>query len=557
LRAIVHIGTEKTGTTSIQKFLFQNRKKLRTAGFHFLQSAGSTNNRALPAYFVAEERFDDFYRDEGISTLEAKNEFRKQFLQNFEHEIATLPKNIHTVVISSEHFHSRLRSPEELDRVKEFFTAYFADIKIVCYLRDQVSTCSSYYSTGLKSGTTATFVEFFQRCTPENYYFNYYEVLSNWERCFGFESLDVSLFSRKSFLNNSLLDDFTAKLDPALIGVLSSNVDIENESLTPFGQALARGINLAFPVRTSRAELARVREKCKAGIYQKYRGTGRQPSLTMQQKIYSDFTDSNELLRKKYFPQLRQVFDPPVEDPAPIPAVDEEFLEALISLLSEMRRHGKDVIRPDEYAAITHNILIGVFDVLDDAEQVGGDGAPRAKKVAKGEQGTDITAVITRANLRLMLFAANAAGYKSPKTGWELMKLAQRLDPSLVNIVEKMDVLKRKEELMQKRKFAITYTGVAESSDPDERRKHTEEFGAWLNSFTDCTDGPVINTLKDSYCLRQENTELISKPSISAGFVLVRVDSEEDAKSIASRCPHLLHGGIVFVSEVLHITHET
>jgi hypothetical protein len=556
LRAIVHIGTEKTGTTSIQKFLFQNRKKLRTAGFHFLQSAGSTNNRALPAYFVAEDRFDDFYRDEGISTREAKAEFRKQFLQNFEHELATLPKNIHTVVISSEHFHSRLRSREELDRVKEFFTAYFDKIKIICYLRDQVSTCSSYYSTGLKSGNSATFAEFFQRCNPENYYFNYYEVLSNWERCFGIESLDVSLFSRKSFLNNKLLDDFTAKLDPALIGVLSSDVDIENESLTPFGQALARGINLAFPVRTSRAELAQVREKCKSTIYQAYRGTGRQPSLAMQQKIYSDFTESNELLRTKYFPQLSQVFDPPVEEPAPIPAIDEAFVEALSSLLNEIRKHGKDIIRPDEYAAIIRNMLIGVFDVLDEAEQPGEKGLAKAKakKPANADESTNVTAVITKANLRLMLFAANDAGYRNPKTGWELMKLVQQLDPSSHNIVEKMDALKRKDELMQKRKFAITYTGVAESFDPQERRKQAEEFGAWLNSFADCMDGPVINSLKDTHYIRLENAELISKPSISAGFVVIRVDSEEAANLIASRCPHLLHGGTVFVSEVLHIT---
>ena len=76
MKAIVHIGTEKTGTTSIQKFLFQNRKKLRNGGFHFLQSAGSTNNRALPAYFIAEHLYDDFYRDEGILTLEAKTAFR-------------------------------------------------------------------------------------------------------------------------------------------------------------------------------------------------------------------------------------------------------------------------------------------------------------------------------------------------------------------------------------------------------------------------------------------------------------------------------------------------
>lgn len=558
MKAIVHIGTEKTGTTSIQKFLFQNRKKLKTAGFHFLQSAGSHNNRALPAYFVAEERFDDFYRDEGISTPEEKNEFRKQFLQNFEHEIATLPKNVHTVVISSEHFHSRLRSREELDRVKEFFTAYFDETKIVCYLRDQVGTCSSYYSTGLKSGTAATFVEFFQRCTPENYYFNYYEVLSNWERCFGFESLDVSLFSRKSFLNNSLLDDFTAKLDPTLIGTLSSDVDIENESLTPYGQALARGLNLAFPVRTSREELARVREKCKAVLYQKFRGTGRLPSLAMQQKIYSDFTESNELLRRKYFPQLNKVFDPPVEEPPPIPAIDEAFFEALISLLGEIKRQGRDTIHSEEYAAITRNLLVGVFDVLDDAGEAGGDGPGKAgpKIRAHPEEGTGVTALITRANLRLMLFAANAAGIKSPKTGWELMKLVQRLDPSSHNIAEKLAMLARKEELMRRREFAITYTGVEESLDPQERGRQTEEFGAWLNSFTDCMDGPAINSLKDTHYLRLENTVPISKPSISAGFVIVRVDSEEDANSIALRCPNLQHGGTVFVSEVLHITPE-
>jgi hypothetical protein len=353
-----------------------------------------------------------------------------------------------------------------------------------------------------------------------------------------------------------LLDDFTAKLDPALVGVLISDVDIENESLTPFGQALARGINLAFPVRTSRPELAQVREKCKAGIYQKFRGTGRQPSLAMQQKIFSDFTESNELLRQRYFPQIGQLFAPPAEEPAPIPAVDEAFVEALTSLLNEIRRHGKDIIHTDEYAAITRNVLIGVFDVLDDAEQPGVDGAPKAKKGANGEKSTDITAVITKANLRLLLFAANAAGYKSPRMGWELMKLVQRLDPSSHNIVEKMDALKRKEELMQKRKFAITYTGVAESSDPEERRKQTEEFGAWLNSFIDCMDGPAINSLNDTHSIRLENTDLIRKPSISAGFVFIRADSDEAAYSIAARCPHLLQGGTVFVSEVLQITPE-
>jgi hypothetical protein len=554
LKAIVHIGTEKTGTTSIQKYLFQNRKKLRTAGFHFLQSAGSTNNRALPAYFVAEDRFDDFYRDEGITTLEAKAEFRKQFLEKFENEIGALPKSVHTVVISSEHFHSRLRSTQELDKVHEFFTSYFDEIKIICYLRDQVSTCASFYSTGLKSGNPATFTEFFQRCTPENYYFNYYDVLSNWERCFGFDSLDVSLFSRKSFLNNSLLDDFTAKLDPALIGVLNNEIAIENESLNPIGQAMARGLNLALPVRRSRPELAQIRDKCKASIYQKFRGTGRQPSLATQQKIYRDFTESNELLRKKFFPHLALIFEPPVEEPAPITGVDESFVEGIVSLFNELRKHGKDIIRSDEYAEITQGILSGLFDVFESELNTDGKNELNKKRSANKPKDRGIQTVISKAHLRSLVFAAGSIESKDPKSAREVLRLVQEIDPTGTDISAKLEAIERKEALLQLSKYAITYTSVAESHDPEERLRRVEEFGAWLSSFADCIDGAVLNDLRDTNSLRRVNAELVRKPSMSAGFVIVRVDCEEAAYAIAERCPHLLHGGMVFVSHVALIT---
>lgn len=550
MKAIVHIGTEKTGTTSIQKFLFQNRRKLRAAGFHFLQSAGSTNNRALPAYFVAEDRYDDFYRDVGIITREAKAEFRKQFLEKFEHEIRSLPKSVHTVIVSSEHFHSRLRSTEEVDKVYEFFTTYFDEIKIVCYLRDQVSTCASFYSTGLKSGNPSTFTEFFQRCTPENYYFNYYSVLSNWERCFGFDSLDVSLFSRKSFLNNSLLDDFTSKLDPALIGVLNSEIDIENESLNPLGQALARGLNLAFPVRSSRPELAHIREKCKAGIYQRFRGTGRKPALEVQQKIYSDFAESNELLRKKFFPQMALVFEPPVDEPDPVTVIDEQFVDGIVSLFNDLKKHGKDVIRADEYADITRGILTGAFDVFENEADSDGSGEVAKKRRANKASNGGIKAVISKAHLRSLVFAAGSVESKDPKAAQALLQLVQEIDPTRLDLTPKLDQIKRKEALMQRNKYAITYTGVTESDDPDVRERQREEFGAWLNSFADCIDGALINLLEDTHTLRLENEELVRKPSISAGFVIIRVDSEEAAYSIAKRCPHLLHGGTVFVSAV-------
>lgn len=558
MKAIVHIGTEKTGTTSIQMFLFQNRKKLKAAGFHFLQCAGSTNNRALPAYFVAEDRFDDFYRDEGISTREAKGEHRKQFLLKFEHEIGHLPKNIHTVVISSEHFHSRLRSHEELDRVKEFFTSYFDDVKIVCYLREQASTCASYYSTGVKSGYSATFGEFFQRCIPGNYYFNYYDVLSNWERCFGFTSLDVSLFSRTSFLNNNLLDDFTSKLDSRLIGVLDREIDTENESLTPLGQAMARGLNLAFPVRTSRPELAKIRDKCKVNIYQKFRGTGRQPSLAIRQKIYQDFKESNEMLRERYFPHLDVVFAPPVEEPSPETRIDENIIEGLVSLLSDLRKYGKDVLHTEEYGPTIQNVLRGVlsvFDIEEESPEKEKEKEEVERKVVANSGGgkRGMNAIISRADLRLLFFAAGGFESRNPQMARDLLTLIRKIDPVGTQVDDRLEALKQKEQTSRQRKFSIAFTGLIEPSSPEEAQRQADAVAAWLTPLADCIDGASINVLKDTTTLRRDETGLSRKSSGSAAFIIVSADSEKTAYAIASSCPHLQHGATVIVSEVLQV----
>ena len=38
MKAVLHIGTEKTGTSYIQEFLYTNRKSLASLGFGLLQS---------------------------------------------------------------------------------------------------------------------------------------------------------------------------------------------------------------------------------------------------------------------------------------------------------------------------------------------------------------------------------------------------------------------------------------------------------------------------------------------------------------------------------------
>ena len=47
---ILHIGTEKTGTTSIQKFLATNRTLLKANGVLYPLSPGKVNHIGLEAY---------------------------------------------------------------------------------------------------------------------------------------------------------------------------------------------------------------------------------------------------------------------------------------------------------------------------------------------------------------------------------------------------------------------------------------------------------------------------------------------------------------------------
>lgn len=124
MKAIVHMGTEKTGTRSIQQYLHLNRKELRKAGCHFIQSAGELNNRTIPAYCIGEETFDDCFRLEGITALEEKEQSRQSLIRGFEYKLHSLPENFHTVIISSEHVHSRIKTDAEMDNVYELLSGY-------------------------------------------------------------------------------------------------------------------------------------------------------------------------------------------------------------------------------------------------------------------------------------------------------------------------------------------------------------------------------------------------------------------------------------------------
>jgi hypothetical protein len=533
LKAIVHIGTEKTGTTSIQRYLYQNRGKLKGAGFHFLQSAGKRNNQALPAYCLDENRPDDYFRNQGIQTLKQRQEFKRLFIKAFDSEIRGLPQHVTTVIMSSEHFHSRIRTEAELDNLSEVLTPYFDEIKIVCYLREQATTCKSYYSTHLKSGGTQSFSEFLGRCRPENVYFNYHEMLANWERGFGFESLDVSLFLQERFLNGDLLDDFTAKIDAALVGELDKPRAVENESLTPFGQALARAVNIIFPWDTVMPDEGIIRGRCHKVIARGLPGSGQLPSVEARSSIYDSFIESNAIVQRKFFPAVPLLFAPPDGLVVPEAVIDGVEFDVLIAVLKLI---AKDQFVAGDYARVCTIFFSCINEITNlvsnqDDKKINSGLAVFSKKEAYILR--DLALRIERRDVRLAL---------------ALMKLADRIGSDVPGITGKLSEYIERLAIPRKPQFMFMYRREDMPLDPPKKERE-EDFFIWLGELP-IPSGAFFIQIENTATL-SSNGEINDGSSLGLlGYSLIEADSLAEAHEIAQQCPLIAFGVVIDVLQV-------
>ncbi|MBK1648036.1 DUF6473 family protein [Rhabdochromatium marinum] len=306
LTAIVHIGTEKTGSSSIQKFLHSNRIGLRAQGYYFMKSTGLIDDRKLSAFCLDEQVFDDYTRNHLIDTLEKKQAFEKQFMDAFAKELASIDQDIHTVVFSSEHFHSRITNAEGKKKLQNLLSIFFNKITIYSYIRPQILMAISRYSTELKSGTNLTLDEHLLQCLPDNPYYNYDTYLSGWAEVFGKDHVIAKIFDKNELFQNDVVKDFCREIGLDIAEF--EHPKMFNQSVQPMGQHLLRIINNKLPVfiegvgrDTFRSSLVRI-------ISEMYTGKGQMPSKETAETIQNLFLATNEKVRTKWFPTRKTLF---------------------------------------------------------------------------------------------------------------------------------------------------------------------------------------------------------------------------------------------------------
>lgn len=318
MRIVLHIGLEKTGSTAIQAFCARHADALRADGILYPSGLGDRNHVHLAMAAANFPASRDIRLRVGIHDEAALRAFTDRALRSLKAEIDRARP--HTLLLSSEHFSSRLLADPPLRRLHAMLSALAAEIRVIVYLRRQDETLLSLYSTFAKCGGTDPLEAFADRPI----WLDFERVLGLWEGVFGTGNLDVRIFPPR---DRPLLDDFRAAADLPEVAGTDDPAERHNAALDHRNTQLLIAMNREIPtfvdgrVNPARRGLVRFLEA---------RSTG--PPLTMPRKeraaFLARFACGNEAVRARFFPDRNSLFANELDDtPAPPDVSREDAVE--------------------------------------------------------------------------------------------------------------------------------------------------------------------------------------------------------------------------------------
>jgi hypothetical protein len=306
-RLVLHIGTEKTGTTAVQTWCVRNRAALASQGVHYPIWLGRESMWPLALIAAAPAMRRKLLRERGPFGAAPPDEAEAaraaaSWQQEIQWQLARLPAGFGCVVLSSEHLHSRLQSAEEVRRLHLALAPFFGEIRVLVWLRRQDEVVSGLHSTIAKG----------RRVLPEPLdagaefagYFDYDALLARWAAGFGEAALEVRLFERARLKGGDIVSDF---LDAA--GIARPEGDAPPGRTNPGLDAAALGLLAAADrlppeqQRGFRPWLVAQLEATSAG-HPPWR-----PSRDGTAAFLARFAEGNERVRARYFPERAALFE--------------------------------------------------------------------------------------------------------------------------------------------------------------------------------------------------------------------------------------------------------
>jgi hypothetical protein len=225
----IHIGFDRTGTTSFQRYCATHGRHLARQGVLYPTNGASfthINHAPLTATYLPAGIPDDYHlrrsADDPAAALKA--------------EIDASPAS--RVLISSEHMATRFRGPQ-VARLARDLEDY--DCRIVATIREHFERFFSSYAIHVMSGSPQTLDDYAAMVLrPDNIYLRYAETIALWEAAFGRATIELVAYDNHDDMVARLLRQIGIERDPK-----ARETRTLNESLDPIGTEVMRLLNVA------------------------------------------------------------------------------------------------------------------------------------------------------------------------------------------------------------------------------------------------------------------------------------------------------------------------
>lgn len=234
MQIVFHLGFHKTGSSSIQKFLFDFRETLLKLEILYPNNGvvGSAHHGIIWSIKPSSlAKFHSFKPDtscfEKIAQEAKKNEIRK-------------------IILSSEFF-SNLKM-EDIYIIKSELTKHFSFIPVVIiYIRRQDIAIESLYKQVTKTYETREKRNFHSYLSQDwiRSFLNFAEILSQWQQVFPEAQIIPRIYDRKLFPEGNVIIDFLSAIDVDIPEVRKYKIEA-NPSLSHLSALVMKKINEKF-----------------------------------------------------------------------------------------------------------------------------------------------------------------------------------------------------------------------------------------------------------------------------------------------------------------------
>ena len=351
----LHIGTENTGTTTIQAMASRNRALLAQTGICYPRLPGKSGHAGLTLFAMQRiDRAGGLRALLGIGDRDQARTYIDNFVPSLLEEVAA--SGCAQVLLSNEHLSSRVKAAGQIRHLVDGLHEIASRIEVLIYLRPQYELLGSSYSTAVKSGSTAPID------LPKYLHkplFDYDAVLARWESIVGIEHLSVRRFARARFVGGDLIEDFFHAIGREVPAGLTVPPE-RNARLDTDCLEFLRIANHYLP-RVKGGNLNSDRTGLASALARLTLGTPQGPASHIPAafcaQVEAAFADCNARVAARYFPQEAETLFPaftPAET-GPVREFDiDRAVEIGLALMMETRqrarerKRGKRIPDPDE-----------------------------------------------------------------------------------------------------------------------------------------------------------------------------------------------------------------